>query len=170
NAGSRFEFVKRDDWSRANLDDLTPNAKVLQYRLEQPSILFESLFVDYLGSDRRRFRQELERRQYRLRPRLEIERRLPFLFGAPSLSERPRFGRNKTDEPAPISLAVGWPVEAMSESGLAVVRQWSGHRRATQLRCMGSGINCRNTGEALSAPAAQEPTEDPARRDRSSPG
>jgi hypothetical protein len=63
-------------------------------RLADTGAVFESLFVDCLGSDRLRFRQELERRQYRLRPRLEIERRLLFLFGAPSLSERPPFGRN----------------------------------------------------------------------------
>src|SRR5271170_5340928 len=58
--GSRLELVKCNDRPRANLHDLTADAKILEHRLEQPGVFFESLFVDRLGLGRRRLYQELE--------------------------------------------------------------------------------------------------------------
>ena len=58
--GSRLELVQRDDRPRANLHDLTADAKILEHRLEQPGVFFQGLLVDRLGLGHRRLYQELE--------------------------------------------------------------------------------------------------------------
>src|SRR5260370_41445587 len=58
--GSRLELVQWDDRPRANLHDLTADAKILEHRLEQPGIFFESVLANRLGLARPRLHQELK--------------------------------------------------------------------------------------------------------------
>src|ERR1700731_524454 len=43
---SRLELVQGDDRAWANLNDVPADAKILEHRLEQPSVFFESLLIN----------------------------------------------------------------------------------------------------------------------------
>src|SRR4051794_2639426 len=96
-AGGGLELVQRDDGPRANLHDLTADAKILEHRLEQPGVFFQGLFVDRLSLGHRRFYQELEGGQDRLLLGFEVERRLALSFGTFSWCVRPRRWSDETN-------------------------------------------------------------------------
>src|SRR5438270_4977496 len=79
--GRRLEFVECDDRPRADLHELTADAKIIQHRLEQPGVFLEGLLVDRLSLGHWRLYQQFERGQYRLLFGFEVERRLTLLFG-----------------------------------------------------------------------------------------
>src|SRR5271163_2913634 len=98
-----LKLVKRHDWSRTNLYDLTADAEILQHRLEKASVFSQRFFVDLRGLDCLRPCQEFERGQQGLFVWFEVECRLSLLIGTLSGCERLCPGRDKADEPAAVT-------------------------------------------------------------------
>src|SRR5205814_10283408 len=117
----------------ADLHDLAPDAKIIEHRLGQPGVFFESLLVDRLSLRHLRLYQEFERRQYRLLFGFEVEGRLTFLFGTLSRHGRPRFRRDETYQPTAVPFSGGCTIWCLAEPGLAPAGQRGDDRCAAAL-------------------------------------
>src|SRR5262249_19551992 len=134
-----------------NLHDLPADTEILQHRLEQAGVLFERVLVDRLGLDRRRLCQELERRQYRLCVRLEVQGRLAPLIGTFPRRQRLCPGRNKANQAAALpARRLCWFVEMW----LVAVPQRGYDSTRTRLGSFGSAH--RRGRPLLASPVAEQ--------------